>query len=190
MGYTHYMQQKKEVPVAQWKVLTWAVKKVFDNLPAYSTSAGGYHSDEPIKVQFEDDDPRPPEIGDVIIRFNGAGDLGHETFMIGQDLSETGERFHFCKTARKPYDYAVCAVLIIVDHYAPGCYETSSDGDPDDWTPVLKDVRRILESEDINLPSGELQTRWEKEGMEFIAPPEAQPPSEPKPLFPTYNQWF
>jgi hypothetical protein len=186
MGYTHYFTQKSEVPVAKWSELTAAVKKVFDNFPEYSTSAGGFYTDQPIKVQFEDDDAAPPEIGDVIIRFNGEGDYGHETFMIGQDFDPNGTTFNFCKTARKPYDYAVCAVLILLDHYAPGCYDISSDGEPDDWLPVLSDLRELFEDDSIKLPK-ELQKEWIKEGGEFPEPPQRK---EEKPLFNSVNQWF
>ena len=62
-------------------------------------------------------------VGGVAIRFNGAGDLAHETFMVDRFSRE----FEFCKTNRKPYDLAVCSVLILVSLYAEGG-EISSDG--------------------------------------------------------------
>lgn len=41
---------------------------------------------------------------------NGNGELSHDTFLIPNKESMLGER-HFCKTARKPYDYAVKTIL-------------------------------------------------------------------------------
>ena len=62
-------------------------------------------------------------VDEVAIRFNGVGDLAHETFMVDRVSRE----FEFCKTNRKPYDLAVCGVLILVSLYAEGG-EISSDG--------------------------------------------------------------
>ena len=49
-----------------------------------------------------------PTIGKDYIAFNGNGELGldHETCVLDDT---TG--FNFCKTARKPYDYAVRTIL-------------------------------------------------------------------------------
>ena len=61
------------------------------------------------------------------IAFNGNGkadkDLSHETFSISNN--ETG--FDFCKTARKPYDYAVRRVLKLAKQYGL-VTKVSSDG--------------------------------------------------------------
>lgn len=50
-----------------------------------------------------------PTISTDLISFNGNGDdcLNHETFVLD---NKTG--FDFCKTARKPYDYAVRTILM------------------------------------------------------------------------------
>ena len=40
--------------------------------------------------------------------FNGIGDLSHETFALNVGENE----WNFCKTARKPYDLAVCMILL------------------------------------------------------------------------------
>lgn len=64
-----------------------------------------------------------PIVSTKEIRFNGNGsvydgenccrDLSHETFYLGSD----DEGFNFCKTARKPYDYAVRKVLNVAKRY-------------------------------------------------------------------------
>lgn len=58
-----------------------------------------------------------------MIRFNGMGENGHETFLFKLD----SEKFNFCKTARKPYDLPVCKILLVLKHYMPNL-ELSSDG--------------------------------------------------------------
>ena len=60
--------------------------------------------------------------------FNGVGDLSHETFSINEGLNE----WNFCKTARKPYDLAVCLVLLSIKYHVRSARITS-DGDNDDW---------------------------------------------------------
>lgn len=99
-----------------------------------------------VKVQFEDDDDRPPLIWksskilrdarDGVIRFNGVGDDGHETFYLTQD-GRNG--FNFCKTARKPYDLLVAATLAVI-RYRTSKITVTSDGDLDDqeWVDALK----------------------------------------------------
>jgi hypothetical protein len=68
------------------------------------------------------------------IRLNGSSkdDNDHETLVI--DPEESG--FAFCKTARKPYDAVVCAILIRTAELNPGL-EISSDGEwdaEDEWS--------------------------------------------------------
>jgi hypothetical protein len=60
--------------------------------------------------------------------FNGVGELSHETFSLNEGLNE----WNFCKTARKPYDLAVCLVLLSVKYHVRSA-RVSSDGDNKDW---------------------------------------------------------
>ena len=67
-----------------------------------------------------------------MIRFNGIGEAGHETFLFHnrkkQDPEGYGDPcFAFCKTARKPYDIVVCEVLLVLKRYMPNL-EVGSDG--------------------------------------------------------------
>lgn len=60
---------------------------------------------------------------------NEENDLGHETFFIPNTTSEYfKEGFEFCKTARKPYDYAVRQILKIAEEYGL-VTNVSSDGE-------------------------------------------------------------
>ena len=62
------------------------------------------------------------------IVFNGTD--SYETF----SLNRIGNDYEFCKTAEKPYDRYVKAVLVIANFYAPNALTVSSDGnDPNDW---------------------------------------------------------
>lgn len=48
-------------------------------------------------------------MGKILLNGDGARDLDHETLYFTDDPDEVG--FNFCKTARKPYDYAVRKIL-------------------------------------------------------------------------------
>lgn len=62
------------------------------------------------------------------IRFNGVGERSHETFHLSnkQDMN-------FCKTAFKPYDEVVTAVLIRAKYYFGEALSVGSDGYWSEW---------------------------------------------------------
>lgn len=124
MGYTHYFRQNRAPTLDQWR----AIAGGFKSLIGHAEDAG-----DPLPIQREYDEVGAPEITEERIVFNGIGDAGHETMLLERD----GRGFQFCKTARKPYDRAVIALLILADRCAPGCWQVSSDGDPQDWKPIL-----------------------------------------------------
>ena len=41
-------------------------------------------------VQYEVDDPRPPVVTETQVRFNGVGELGHETFVFDTGAARLG----------------------------------------------------------------------------------------------------
>jgi len=77
--------------------------------------------------------------------------MSHETFYLPrvyepqdwQRPDERGRYFDFCKTARKPYDLAVTASLIALQHHFPEV-GVSTDGTGDDWTAGLALCRSVL----------------------------------------------
>lgn len=71
-----------------------------------------------------------PKIDNTHIIFNGDGskDLDHETFYVTMDYNEEDAKFSFCKTARKPYDTAVCLALLCLKEYFGDDITVSSDG--------------------------------------------------------------
>ena len=109
MGYTHYWDHNGYTD-EQWKV----VKKQAEAIIHASN----------ISVQYEYDEERPltDAITDEVIRFNGVEDDGHETFYMTKSPTE----FAFCKTAYKPYDEIVVAMLVMMDHV--GVVNWRSDG--------------------------------------------------------------
>lgn len=114
MGYTHYTRNLKHTEAAWEKVCEFA-GKVFQ----YMESKGVVLLND----QHEDEEKVPPLVTSEQIRFNGMGRDSHETFI----LNRMGEDFEFCKTARKPYDLAVSAILIYSSSMSHDG-EISSDG--------------------------------------------------------------
>lgn len=147
MGYTHYFEMKKQPDEIQWQNIVSATKQLEAQLPANTRTAGGYHTNDPLLLC-----PDETDISLIEIRFNGKGDLGHETFLIHPHY----DGFNFCKTARKPYDLLATAVLLVCHHLAPGCWDIGSDGDPEDWQEAVALVKSVLQIPG-ELPPGVLQ---------------------------------
>lgn len=91
-----------------------------------------------------------PIIKEGFIDLNGWEDYGedHETFRLSDNTS-----FDFCKTARKPYDTVVVAILIdaIVNNLKYD--DISSDGNYSDWQDgieLYKKAVRDLNEDDIS----------------------------------------
>lgn len=107
MGYTHYWRLKKDCK----KLSNWCVNDIKRIVKK--------HKDI---IQYEDDVKKKSVVKDTLIRFNGIGKEGHETFYFQvplkpdeyQKFDEKGYLFNFCKTARKPYDIVVCEILLVL----------------------------------------------------------------------------
>ena len=137
MGYTHYWKQKRvstNYKEQANKVLT-EVNVLLERIPQNSETAGGHYHDEKI-VLCSGDGTGKPDISKERICFNGDEKrcLDHETFHY-EFNGETSD-FDFCKTARKPYDMAVCLCLLSLANHIEG-FEFSSDGNKDDWQPAI-----------------------------------------------------
>ena len=112
MGYTHYwrLKEKHKPSLEKWKEATIEIEASLDE------SVVCWDSDRPLS---------PPQIDDEQVVFNGKRSDGHETFCINRN--DTG--FHFCKTARKPYDYYVVKTLKILKNHFPKWIELDSGGE-------------------------------------------------------------
>ena len=151
MGYTHYWTPKVAT-ADKFKEFAATCKKLHKALPDTSETAGGYASDDKIKIRGWDGTGKPT-FKDDGISFNGDGDNGHETFSIDPKKDD----WNFCKTARKPYDLLVVACLIAA-HEILG-YEVSSDGSFEDWKPAIEFYMDTFYAESPD-----------KDGMKLILP--------------------
>lgn len=138
MGYTHYFQQNKPVTDKQWsefkKDATVALKKIKKR-----------------GIVLVSNDESGVIINNERVNLNGdeKEGLDHETFYLTKDYP----RFNFCKTARKPYDLAVCSLLLLANEHMPGHHDISSDGDPEDWQEALEFNEEIFKRP-FKLPAG------------------------------------
>ena len=118
MGYTHYW--KGQVPAATESLLA-----VIDFIQT--------------KVQMQPSDIKLaswdgtgfPTFDIASISFNGNlnakdGDMSHETCAIKYG---SAVEFSFCKTAQKPYDIAVVAILEALNMFSDSEFAWTSDGD-------------------------------------------------------------
>lgn len=114
MGYTHYWNPTRGFSDSEWVQLRDFVPSLFQVAGESGVALGngiGRTGSEPV-------------VDDEVIAFNGIGENGYETFMLKKD----GTGFAFCKTARKPYDAVVVAVLVRASEISDG-FMWSSDGD-------------------------------------------------------------
>lgn len=133
MGYTHYWRWKKDVKdiedyQAKFKKAVRETKKCIDRIPSLYCAENACGR---FKQRFSlcgPDGQGKPVYSDTEISFNGNADTGddYETFCI-YITDESG--MSFCKTARMPYDVAVCIALICFKKAFGDDFVFSSDGD-------------------------------------------------------------
>lgn len=139
MGYTHYWSQNAEVGPLRWANFTAGAKRLF----ALAAERG-------IRLAYEYDEPnRPPEITDDAIHFNGVDDEGHETAILSREPGR-----EFCKTARKPYDVVLVAMLCYLSSVHSDIFEARSDGNSEDWRKGLALAREAWPAVQIEAPKG------------------------------------
>jgi hypothetical protein len=140
MGYTHYWQFAKNLDkkdLAKFEKASRAISKachVYNRECMSSERLSGYTAHTKVG-----------QYNGILI--NGKKDRGHEDFAVPEKPANSGG---FCKTARKPYDRAVVAALIIFQHYLGDKFSVESDGDRSEWLEGLLLARRVVPS--ANLP--------------------------------------
>lgn len=145
--YTHRYKQIKSASERQWKKITTDVQTLLEHLPVASESAGGHYNI--YRLIVTDGTGRPgtlPIVSDSEIALNGiAGkvDLSHETFFITKEKKKMTDS-DYCRTARKPYDLVVCAILIVLQKHAASVWKISTDGSVEDWDPAREWVENVL----------------------------------------------
>jgi hypothetical protein len=137
MGYTHYYTQKRSFTDSEWHNIRQAADIILR--PAKDVIDQRKGSDQKLWINKDS------------IRFNGIGpDDDHETFYLPKQKpsfdwvrregkwvkqSLLNDKFHCCKTARKPYDKYVTALLIVIHNFANGALDIASDGFYEEWIP-------------------------------------------------------
>ena len=157
MVYTHYWRQLRDFTDTEWQELTRLTNLIIaDNEGILSDGFG---------------EGGKPEVNGEHIWFNGLGEDSHETFRITkkkrakedyeeQEAYDRQGAFEFCKTAHKPYDKYVVAVLCAlynmeVKDWPLGdgkIMSISSDGNTEDWTEGLFHAVRSTRVEEMYCP--------------------------------------
>jgi len=140
MGYTHYWTQPKDYAALEWRCICEDVALIL-------ATACGVHE---VTLAWECDKPnKPPALSAKLIRFNGIGEEGHESFYITRKRAKLeswqgSEDFGHacCKTAHKPYDVAVTAVLVYLA--AVRGWHVGSDGNTSEWRDGVDVARDAL----------------------------------------------
>ena len=150
MGYTHYWRQLRDFTDTEWQELTRLTKLI--TADGSSILANGIS-----------DKNSEPTIDNEQICYNGIGNDGHETFRITkkkrakadyeeQEAYDRQGAFEFCKTAQKPYDRYVVAVLCAIYRVQRDVMNISSDGNTADWTEGLFHAVRSTREEEMYCP--------------------------------------
>jgi len=122
MGYTHY-----------WKI-TERLDKDWDKWTSFLPDAMKIMSYASQKLDIALADAFGQTKGDAMISLsgismNGYKDESHESFVLRPDVTD----FEFCKTAEKPYDTVVTAILILAKETFGDVIEVTTDGGLEDW---------------------------------------------------------
>lgn len=145
MGYTHSWQRVRKLPARKFA----AAAKECQTACADLVVSGR------CRLAYESDSLSSPIFNDNEIRFNGKGEEGHETFSVDSiwqvrpwDPDDEKDRRpgDFCKTARKPYDIAVCVCLIILERHFGKKFSVASDGDDEEesWPAAREWCQRLF----------------------------------------------
>jgi len=140
MGYTHKFQITRRPTQENWAHLMFDVEHLIKTLPSYHELINlGADVDKGIILRGPMGDKKPI-CNSRKIAFNGdsSTDSACETFLlVPKVMSES------CKTARQPYDFVVCAALVLVFLHIP-YFVLTSDGDTNDWRPAVSWVRQHI----------------------------------------------
>ena len=139
MGYTHYWYKVRELSQDSFNDFVRDFNKVLPNF----------------KAVLDQEGDQVLEINKDLVYFNGIGEQAHETFHFERVIEKRDfeqyenddtktHLFDFTKTARKPYDIAVCSALIIAKKHFGSDIHISSDGDNEEWTESKALCQKIL----------------------------------------------
>lgn len=150
MGYTNYYRTPNGFTTDEWTKLKGFASILIERCKEQGIALAGWDGEKDTEIEISDDR----------ISFNGLDEDSHETF----SLYKEGSDFSFCKTARKPYDTAVVAMLCAVNHFVEGgrseALEITSDGDVLDWSAGQQLAQDIL-GEPVDIPHGVANRNFE-----------------------------
>lgn len=129
MGYTHYFKQNKPVSDEQWNAFKKDAEVIIKEVGKRN-----------IVLMSNDDNGIIIDNNRVNLNGDETEGLDHETFYLEKDYRE----FNFCKTAAKPYDLAVCSLLLLANEHMPGHHDIASDGQLDDWRDAMELNAKVL----------------------------------------------
>lgn len=138
MGYTHYWRRPR-------KNNGYGSAYMFGQLALDAKKVIAQAERDGIRIRNGNGEGEP-EFNEAHFSINGDAttvvegrDLAHETFYwegipsISEWHKDQPSTFDFCKTAYKPYDAVVTAILIRAKHIYGQCVSVSSDGDWQEW---------------------------------------------------------
>lgn len=140
MGYTHYnyRPRKNAGSAYMYGKLALDAKAICEYAYTIGIKLGDWSGENGTSPQFTEGE----------FSLNGIDDMSHETFTWkalptqSEWRKDEPEIFDFCKTAMKPYDAVVTAILIRAKEIYGSCVSISSDGDWNEW----KDGRDLYEA--------------------------------------------
>lgn len=139
MGYTHYFTLKKTVSNQQWDNFKKDANIIIEHIQNH------------MGIVLKTNDNNGIILNNERLNLNGDDtcDLDYETFL----LDKYYPHFNFCKTGQRPYDLAVCSLLLLAHEHMPYHYDISSDGGFEDWKDAMKLNAEIL-GHGYKLPEG------------------------------------
>ncbi len=140
MGYTHYNYRPRNNAGSAYMYgkLALDAKAICEHAYTIGIKLGDWSGENGTSPQFTEGE----------FSLNGIDDMSHETFTWKALPTQVEWRknepeiFDFCKTAMKPYDAVVTAILIRAKEIYGSCVSISSDGDWSEW----KDGRDLYEA--------------------------------------------
>jgi len=171
MGYTHYWHHRRKFTKADWTRVSAAFSKIVEEafllqiqLSVDDETPLSAHGRLGVKWLMEDAEG-------PFFQINGVGTLAHETFRIAQAGTSLqkwqrpeDKGFAFCKTAEKPYDAVVTAMLIWLESSYPKHIQASSDGYIQNWQDGMDiALRAFPDRPDLDYPrSMRFDAQWRK----------------------------
>jgi len=137
MGYTHYWYRPRTIGKPIWGEIARDVTKVLAEVDKTKPLAGH-------------DGTGSMSLGRDEIVFNGREPEDYETFCLTRVCAtrcrddHDGRHFDFCKTAKRPYDLAVMAVLVVLKHHLKDAAVVYTDGENADWHPAMFLCQELL----------------------------------------------